>query len=167
MSKFKIRDAIRTDMESVHRIFNDILINSTATFEEEPYTLQSWQEIFDFKLANNIPFLAVESDGAVIGYATYGAFRKASGYKITVEHSLHLASPFRGQGIGKKLLSELIQRASALGVKNMVAAVDADNLSSVRLHEKLGFKVVGRMDNVARKFSRDLSLVLLQLRIIS
>jgi phosphinothricin acetyltransferase len=162
---FKIRDAVRSDMESVHRIFNEILLRSTATFEEEPTQIEGWLEIFDFKKSNHIPFLVVEFEGAVIGYGSYGAFRKASGYKITVEHSLHVDELFRGRGIGQALLSELIQRASKRGVQNMIAAIDADNLASIKLHEKFDFKIVGQLENVARKFSRDLSLVLMQLRL--
>jgi L-amino acid N-acyltransferase YncA len=160
---FKIRDAVRTDVESIRRIFNEILTTSTATFEEVPSTTEAWLEIYDFKKLNNIPFLAVEFEGSVIGYGTYGAFRKASGYNITVEHSLHVEGTFRGRGIGKAILKELIQRASELEIRNMIAAIDADNEPSIRLHEKFGFKVVGKLENVARKFSRDLNLVLMQL----
>ncbi len=160
---FNLRDAKKTDMPSVHRIFNEILLGSTATFEEVPYTIETWLEIFDFKTSNQIPFLVVEFEGSVIGYGTYGAFRKASGYKITVEHSLHVDELFRGQGIGKAILSELIQRAKKQEVQNMIAAIDADNLPSIKLHEKFGFKIVGNLENVAEKFSRHLSLVLMQL----
>jgi L-amino acid N-acyltransferase YncA len=162
-TNFKIRDAVRSDIESVHRIFNEILATSTATFEEEPIKIKTWFEVFDTKQLNDIPFLVVETEGVVIGYGTYGAFRKASGYKITVEHSLYLDERFRGQGIGKTILSELIRRASNQGIHNMIAAVDAENLFSIKMHEKFGFKVVGKLENVARKFSRDLSLVLMQL----
>lgn len=162
---FTIRDARKNDMDAVHRIFNEVLKNTTATFEEEPYSLQSWLEIFDFKSSQATPFIVGEHNGAVIGYGTFGPFRKASGYKITAEHSLHVDEQYRGQGVGKAILTELIKKASAAGIENLVAAVDADNLSSIKLHEKCGFKTVGKMPNVARKFSRDLTLVLMQLRI--
>jgi len=152
-------------MVSVHKIFNEILVNTTATFEEEPYSLQTWLEIFDLKQSNKTPFIAAEHNGAVVGYGTFGPFRKASGYKITAEHSLHVDEQYRGQGVGKAILTELIAKASVAGIENLMAAVDADNLSSIKLHEKLGFKVVGRIEKVARKFSRDLTLVLLQLHL--
>ena len=118
---------------------------------------------FAFKEIFDIPFIVAEYNGSVIGYGTFGPFRKASGYKITVEHSLHVDKQYRGQGIGKDILAELIKRASTIGIENMIAAVDGDNLASIKLHEKFGFKIVGSLENVARKFSRDLTLVLLQL----
>jgi L-amino acid N-acyltransferase len=162
---FKIRDAHRNDMNSVREIFNEVLINTTATFEEEPSSLKTWIEIFDLKLSQKMPFIVAEHNSVVIGYGTYGPFRKASGYKITVEHSLHIDRQYRGQGIGKAILNALIQKASESSIENMIAAVDADNLSSIKLHENLGFKIVGKIESVARKFSKDLTLVLLQLRL--
>lgn len=160
---FKIRDAGKSDMESVHRIFNEILLNTTATFDEDPYSIQTWLEIFEARQLQNLPFIIVEVHGAVVGYGTFGPFRKASGYKITVEHSLHIDKQYRGQGLGKAILTELIKRATQLEFQNMIAAVDADNTSSVRLHEKFGFVQVGKLENVAKKFSRDLTLILMQL----
>ncbi len=162
---FKIRDAKKSDMNAVHKIFNEVLINTTATFEEEPYSLKTWLEIFDFKLSQKTPFIVAEHNNIVVGYGTFGPFRKASGYKITVEHSLHVDKQFRGQGIGKSILNALIKKASEIDIENMIAAIDADNLSSIQLHEKLGFKIVGKIENVARKFSKDLTLVFLQLRL--
>ena len=162
---FKIRDAQKNDMKAVCEIFNEIIIHTTATFEEEPSTEKAWMEIFETKKFDQLPFLVAEHNGLVIGYGTFGPFRKASGYKITVEHSLHVDQKYLRLGVGKALLSELIGKASATPIQNMIAAIDADNLPSLKLHEKFGFKIVGQMENVARKFSRDLTLVLLQLRL--
>ena len=163
----EIRDAAIEDLTFVHQIFNEILINTTATFEEEPYTFESWVEVYKSRQAMGFPFLIATIGDKVVGYGSYGAFRKASGYKITAEHSLHVDKNFRGQGIGKKILQELIYRAEASGIENLVAAVDADNFSSVQLHQKFGFQIAGEMKNIARKFSRDLTLVLLQLKLNS
>ena len=161
----EIRDAKVEDLTFVHQIFNDILLNTTATFEEVPYTLEAWVEVFNQRQSVGFPFLVARAGDKVVGYGTYGAFRKASGYKITVEHSLHVDKNYRGQGIGKKILQELIIRAKIGGIENLVAAVDAENVTSVRLHQKFGFVIAGEMKNVARKFSRDLTLVLLQLNL--
>ena len=161
----RMRDANKSDLNLVREIFNEVLVNTTATFEEEPYTLQTWMEIFDAKASQKMPFIVAELDGLIVGYGTFGPFRKASGYKITAEHSLHVDKKFRGQGIGKAILTSLIGKASDVGIENLVAAIDADNSSSIVLHEKFGFKRVGRLGNIARKFSRDLTLVLLQLRL--
>lgn len=160
---FKVREAVKNDMHAVWVIFNDVLENSTATFEENPYSLESWIEVFETKQNQKLPFLVAEKNGEVVGYGSFGPFRKASGYKITYEHSLHVDKRYRGQGIGNAILAELIKRAPLSGIENLVAAVDADNLPSIAIHKKFGFTETGRMPNVARKFGRDLTLVLLQL----
>lgn len=160
-----LRDAAQVDLKAIQQIFNEVLMHTTATFEETPYTLNAWNEIFVMKQEQNLPFIVIEHKDEVIGYGTYGPFRKASGYKITMEHSLHVDKRFRSRGIGNAILAELIHRASLSGVENLVAAVDADNLPSIQIHKKFGFVETGRMPNVARKFSRNLTLSLLQLQI--
>lgn len=164
-TNFQLRDASQNDLKAIHHIFNEILIHTTATFEETPYTLDMWNEIFVMKQVQSLPFIVAEQKNEVVGYGTFGPFRKASGYRITMEHSLHVDKRFRGQGIGNTILAELIHRAKSLGIENLVAAVDSDNLPSIQIHKKFGFIETGRMPNVARKFSRDLTLSLLQLRL--
>jgi phosphinothricin acetyltransferase len=109
--------------------------------------------------------VAVDGDGDVIGFGSFGDFRAWPGYRTTVEHSVHVRADRRGRGTGTALLAALIERAAALGKHAMIAGVDADNAASLRLHERLGFTVVGRLPEVARKFDRWLDLVLLERRL--
>jgi phosphinothricin acetyltransferase len=103
--------------------------------------------------------IAACSDGVLIGYATYGAFRSWPGYRHTVENSIYLHENARGQGFGVRLLSALVERATAQGLHAMIAGIDGDNVVSMRLHEKLGFTKVGHLRQVGRKFDRWLDLV--------
>jgi phosphinothricin acetyltransferase len=98
----------------------------------------------------------------VLGFASYGPFRTWPGYRSTVEHSVHVAAGRRRQGIGRRLVEELLDRAGRAGVHVVVAGIDADNHGSLRMHEQLGFEEVGRMPEVARKFGRWVDLALLQ-----
>jgi L-amino acid N-acyltransferase len=88
--------------------------------------------------------------------------RAWSGYRFTVEHTLHVRANARGRGIGTRLLLALIERARALGKHVMVAGVDGDNAASMHLHERLGFTRAGRLSEVGYKFGRWLDLVFLQ-----
>jgi len=80
-----------------------------------------------------------------------------------VEHSVHVRSDRRGQGIGRALVAELIGRARAANKHVMLAGIDADNTVSIGLHESLGFRQVGHFHEVGFKFGRWLDLVFLEL----
>ncbi len=100
MKNITIRAATETDLEAILEIYNEVLVNSTATFEEELRPLSEFTVRYRDKKSAGIPWLVADHDGHVVGYGTYGNFRSASGYKCTVEHSLHVTPKMRGQGIG-------------------------------------------------------------------
>src|SRR5262249_29884318 len=87
------------------------------------------------------------------------------GYRYTVEHSVHVRADARGRGVGSVLVRTLLDRAVALGKHVMVAGVDADNLGSIRLHERLGFRRAGILHHVGCKFGRGLALAFLERRL--
>jgi phosphinothricin acetyltransferase len=163
MADVRIRPLQERDLEAVVAIYNDVVANTTATFEESLRPVSEFAQAFHEKQKTGIPWIVVEKGGEIVGYGTYGAFRRVSGYRTTVEHSLHVRSDCRGQGIGSLILKELIQAAKAQGLHAMVAAVDSSNAASRVLHEKFGFVKVGEMPEIARKFDRWLGLTLLQL----
>jgi phosphinothricin acetyltransferase len=107
--------------------------------------------------------------GAVIGFAAYGGFRDTTlwpGYRFTVESSVHVVEGHHGRGVGRALMTALVEHAAAAGLHVMVAAVDGENAGSVEFHRAIGFVEVGRMPEIGRKFGRWLDLVLLQ-RVLS
>jgi phosphinothricin acetyltransferase len=112
--------------------------------------------------ASGYPVLVAEAEGAVAGFASFGDFRPWPGYRLTVEHTVHVHASRRGQGIGPQLIENLIARARTLGKHVMVAGIDADNHGSIRMHERLGFSRVARFQEVGVKFGRFLDLVFVQ-----
>jgi phosphinothricin acetyltransferase len=105
----------------------------------------------------------VDAGDGVVGYATFGDFRPFDGYRHTVEHSVYVRRDRRGKGVGKALMAALIGRAREIGKHVMVAAIEADNASSIRLHENLGFVPAGHMTQVGAKFGQWLDLAFMQL----
>lgn len=158
-----IRPATEMDMEASLGIYNHVLIHTTASFEETPRPLSEYVEAFRFKQANGIPWIVAEDGDTVVGYGTWGRFRTSSGYKTTVEHSLHVHADHRGRGIGSVILQNLIALAKEQSKKSMVAGIDKANTASIEIHKKHGFKVAGELTQVARKFDRWLDLVFMQL----
>ena len=103
--------------------------------------------------------------GEAVGFAAYGSFRGAGrwpGYRLTVEHTIHVREDHWGSGTGRLLLEALVDRARAAGLHVMVGAVDGANDASLRFHERLGFTEVARMPEVGVKFGQWLDLVLVQ-----
>jgi phosphinothricin acetyltransferase len=150
--------------ESILAIFNDAILNSTAIYDYRPRTHEVIATWFEGKQRGNYPVVgAVGDTGELMGFGSYGTFRAWPGYKYTVEHSIYVAAKFRGQGIGKRLLQELIRVAQAQDYHVLIGGIDSQNAVSIRLHESLGFVHAGTIRQAGFKFGRWLDLVFYQL----
>jgi phosphinothricin acetyltransferase len=145
-------------------IFNDAIANSTALYDYKPRALESMVGWFDAKTQGRYPVIGVENDaGELMGFASYGPFRHWPAYKYSVEHSIYVDSRFRGQGLGRVLLTEIIAAAERQDYHVMVGGIDAANAVSIKLHESLGFKHAGTIQHAGFKFGRWLDLAFYQL----
>jgi L-amino acid N-acyltransferase len=153
-----IRDAVEADLAAIRDIYNHAVEHTTAIWNEVIVDLDNRKAWFDARLKQGYPVLVAERAGRVAGYASYGDWRAFDGYRHTVEHSVYVDKDARGGGIGKTLMEELIRRAAAQGKHVMIAAIEAENQASIRLHERLGFRGVGRFTEVGQKFGRWLDL---------
>jgi L-amino acid N-acyltransferase YncA len=159
-----IRDAIEADIEGITAIYNDAVINTTAIWNEvmiDAVNRRAW--LADRERAGYPVLVAIDADGTVLGYASFGDWRAWDGYRHTVEHSVYVRADKRGNGIGKALMLDLIDRAKEIGKHVMVAGIEARNEGSIRLHEKLGFQTAGLLKQVGSKFGTWLDLTFLQL----
>ena len=160
----KIRDAGPDDMPAVTVIYNEAVANTTAIWNEVSVDTANRVEWLDARRKSGYPVLvAVDDDAGVVGYASFGDWRAFDGYRHTVEHSVYVRSDQRRKGIAEALMSALIERARDLGKHVMVAAIEAQNASSIRLHEKLGFRQVGLLPEVGTKFGKWLDLAFMQI----
>jgi L-amino acid N-acyltransferase YncA len=113
-------------------------------------------------VAQGYPVLVAVDERGVVGFGSFGSFRTAPNYRYTVEHSVHVPADARGAGLGSRLVTGLMERASALGKHVMIAGVDATNDASLRMHARLGTEEVAHFREVGFKFGRWLDLVFLQ-----
>jgi len=160
-----LRDATEADLSAVRDIYNHAVEHTTAIWNETLVDLDNRVEWFRARKMRGFPVIVAESNGTVAGYASYGDWRAFDGYRHTVEHSVYVDKDCRGLGIGEGLMRELIARASAAGVHVMIAGIEAENTASIRLHEKLGFRVAGTFCEVGTKFGRWLDLTCMELRV--
>ncbi|MEG0261413.1 MAG: N-acetyltransferase family protein [Lysinibacillus sp.] len=154
------------DLPGVLAIYNDIILTNTAVYRDEPQTLQEKKQWFDDLESAGHPLLVFEEAGQVAGFATYSQFRPSVGYKYTMEHSVYVHKAHYHKGIATKLMHELIRIAEEKGVKTLIAGIDAENIGSVKAHEKLGFEYAGTIKNAGFKFGQWLDLVFYQLQLV-
>jgi L-amino acid N-acyltransferase len=158
-----IRDAIHADLPGILGIYNEIIATSTAIYALEPVTLEDRAAWLEARQARQFPVLVAMEADEVLGFASYGDWRGAwAGYKFTVEHSLHIHAAHRGTGVGRQLMLRLIDAACAAGKHVMIGGIDADNVASIKFHERLGFAPVAHFRQVGFKFNRWLDLVFMQ-----
>jgi L-amino acid N-acyltransferase len=150
--------------EAILAIFNDAIINSTALYDYRPRTMEMISDWFDAKSRGKFPVIGIESaSGDLMGFGSYGTFRAWPAYKYSVEHSVYVDARFRGQGIGKRLLQEIIAAAQAQDYHVLVGGIDATNSVSIRLHQTFGFVHCGTIRQAGFKFGRWLDLSFYQL----
>jgi phosphinothricin acetyltransferase len=162
---FSIRDAEAADLPYIREIYNYYVTNSSVTFDEDRMSLAKWKSKFAHLQKQGMPFIvAVSPSGQVLGYALVQPWKEKRAYRFTVENSIYLGAAATGKGLGRALLGELIARSKAAGLKEILAVIsDRGAEASLALHEKFGFKEIGRMGRVGFKFDRWLGTVLLQL----
>jgi L-amino acid N-acyltransferase YncA len=158
-------DATVDDLPAIVDIYNDVIATTTAIYRDDPVTREDRAAWLAERRADGFPVLVArdERTGAAVAVGSYGWFKTApSGYATTVEHTVLVAGAHRGTGVGTRLVQELIARARAAGFHMMVGLIDAANAGSIRMHERLGFRTVARMPEVARKDGAWVDLVIVQ-----
>ena len=157
------RPATTADLPAIAEIYAHYVVNSVASFELEAPTDDEWQQRFAKVAAAGFPFLVVEREGKVAGYAYCLPWKSRPAYQGTVEDSIYLAPWATGQGAGSELLGALLEASRAADVREVIAVIaDSGDPSSIALHQKLGFEDAGRLRQVGHKHGRDIDTVLLQ-----
>ena len=158
-----IRNSTSADIAGIQKIYAHHVLTGTASFELDPPSIQELAARRDDVLHNGFPYLTAMRDDKLVGYAYVNLFRTRPAYRFTVENSIYLAADQIGQGIGKKLLAELIQRCEAVGSRQMVAVIgDSANTGSIGLHASMGFRFAGVLRASGWKFGRWLDTVTMQ-----
>lgn len=158
-----VRDAAEADMAAVQAIYTDHVLHGSASFEETPPEVAEMLRRRAAIVEVGLPYRVAEVDGALRGFAYAGPYRHRPAYRHSVENSVYVAAEAVGQGVGRALLEDLIERCAELGYRQMIAVIgDSANASSIALHAALGFRRVGVLRSVGLKFGRWVDSVLMQ-----
>lgn len=164
-STLELRDATAEDANAIAALYRHYVLTSSATFEEQPpdadEILRRMQRVQDAKLPWR---LAVTHAGALLGYAYASPYRDRSAYRYTLENSVYVAAEHLGRGLGSILLRDVVEKCSTLGYRQMLAVIgDSANEASIRLHARLGFKMIGTHHAIGFKFGRWIDVIHMQL----
>src|SRR5262245_16727713 len=129
-----IRDARDSDLPGILAIYNDVVLTTTAIYDETISTLEARREWYAARKRQGLPVLVADVDGAVAGFSSFGEWRSRWGYRFTVEHSVHVRADCRGRGFGRALIEALFPHAAALGMHVMIGAIDSESVASLHLH---------------------------------
>ena len=162
--QMKVRPATHDDLCGILEVYNEAVLNTTATYDYEPRTLEHRTAWFEDHVKHNNPvFVAVDEAGKLVGWSALNRYHDRKGYQYTTENSVYVAAGQRGRGIGKLLMKPLIESARQRGLHAILAGIDADNEASIRLHASFGFVKVAHFKEVGFKFGRWLDVVYLEL----
>lgn len=152
-----IRPIKSEDVERCLEIYNYYIENTTVTFEEEPLGVSEFRERIK-RISEKYPFLVAEEDGNVLGYVYLDEFNPRSAYRFTADLSVYLDAKAQKRGVGTFLLKAVEEKGKELGLRNIVSLITSENEKSVRFHEKNGFELKGKLENVGVKFQKTLSV---------
>src|SRR5579885_201296 len=146
-----IRLAREDDLAAIDGIYNHYVERSTCTYQYQPTTPAerlSW-----FREHDQLhPVTVAELDKVVVGWGALSWFRTREGYRHTVENTVYVHPEHHRRGIGRAILIDLIDRAAQLGHRTIIAGISAEQAASIALHRSLGFREVGLLRHVGRKF---------------
>ena len=158
-----IRPATPADIAAITRIYTHAVERGTASFELTPPDEAEMQRRMQDLLAGGFPYIVAEADGAPAGYAYAALYRTRPAYRFTLEDSIYIAPDRQGRGVGRALLTALIEASTVRGFRQMIAVIgDSEQAASIALHAALGFAYVGTLPNTGFKFGRWLDTVLMQ-----
>jgi len=160
-----IRPATSLDAARICAIYNHYVTTTTVSFEEDPVGEPEMARRIADVAAAGLPWLVLEVDGELAGYAYATKWRVRPAYRYSVESSVYLDRAFSGRGFGRRLYGALLDRLRASGLHLVIGGIALPNDASAGLHEALGFRKVAHFSEVGQKFGRWLDVGYWELRL--
>jgi phosphinothricin acetyltransferase len=151
-------------LKDAHKIYNHYIINSYSNFEEKKLTFNQFHNNYKYIIKNKLPYLIALSEKKVVGLAYLIRFREKSGYRFAFENTIYVHDAYIRQGIGYKLLKELLNDSKKnKNIKFIIAVIGSrGSKGSLILHEKLGFKKIGVLKKIGFKNNNWIDCIFLQ-----
>ena len=158
-----VRPAAATDAEALAAIYGHHVLHGFGTFEEVPPSAAEIERRRQAIIGHGLPYLVAEDAGRVLGFAYAGPFRPRAAYRYTVEDSVYVAPDANGRGVGRAVLSAVLEACELMGLRQVVAVIgDSANAASIGLHRALGFEDAGVGRGFGYKHGRWVDIVWMQ-----
>ena len=153
-----IRPATSHDAARICAVYNHYVAATTISFEEAPVMETDMAAHIADVTNGGLPWLVLEVDGVVAGYAYATKWRARPAYRHAVESSVYLDPALAGRGHGQPIYARLLDELRIRGLHTVIAGIAQPNERSVALHERLGFRKVAHFAEVGLKFGRRLDV---------
>ncbi len=130
---------------SVSQIYLEGIATGFATFETRPPTYSQWDKAH-LKSCR----IVAETDGKLMGWAALSPVSSRCVYGGIAEVSVYIDKTFRGRGIGSRLLEHLITQSEQEGIWTLQSGIFPENQASIQLHEKMGFRRIGKREKIGK-----------------
>ena len=162
--KLTIEKISELHLKDAHKIYNYYIVNSYSNFEEKKLTFNQFYINYKNIINNKLPYLIALRENKVVGLAYLNKFREKSGYRFAFENTIYVHNKHTRQGIGYKLLEELLYISkNNKNIKLIIAVIGSiDSKGSLKLHEKLGFKKIGVLKKIGFKNNKWIDSIFLQ-----
>lgn len=157
----EVRPATAADAEQIRQIYNLEVTDSTVTFDLRPRSLAEQLAWLDSRSGTHAAVVVAQAD-TVLGFGSLSPYRDRPAYNTSVEDSVYVHRQHRGRGVGRMVLTELVETATSHGFHTIIARIAGGHEASIGLHASMGFDHVGTERQVGRKFGRWLDVVIMQ-----
>ncbi|MES2940430.1 MAG: N-acetyltransferase family protein [Pseudomonadota bacterium] len=158
-----IRASQDQDIAAIAAIYSHHVLHGTGTFETAPPSQEEMAARRADVLGKGLPYLVIEEDGRVLGFAYCQWFKPRPAYRFSAEDSIYMHPDAAGKGLGRQLLDALCGEAEARGLRKLIAVIgDSGNAGSIGVHRAAGFTPAGVLKSCGWKFGRWLDIVIME-----
>tara|TARA_B100000609_G_C16941908_1_gene294584 strand:- start:98 stop:601 length:504 start_codon:yes stop_codon:yes gene_type:complete len=155
MENIFIRNIKDTDIEAINSLYNNYIRETPFTFDIKEKTLSQKKEWFKiFKKDSPFQCVVAYENNILIGFASSRPFRDKEAYESSIETSVYISKKYIGKGFGKLLMQDLLNKIDGYSINRAYAFITEPNNASERLHTLLGFKKIGVLNKVGKKFGK-------------
>jgi phosphinothricin acetyltransferase len=158
LGKCEFMVANETDLTPMLNIYNYYIMNTTATFDLGPISMEEFKNRIFIKHPKYKTYLIYE-ENELLGFCFITQFRSKTAYDKTAEIGLYLKPEFTGKGLGAIIVNYLESVARQGHFETLIASISGDNLSSIKLFEKLGYEKCAHYKRIAEKFNRKVDII--------